>query len=197
MKKLIFLFLLILITLLIYYSNKSDKIYYFSIDNYGYSKNVKASLKTKLSNYVIYDKEDYRVMDLINDINDNKEFIYNNKTYTFDNLLVKANFITVSIGIDDLIYKEELSYDFIDQLLSDIEELLKIIRKYNKDKIYFVGFYKTKNMDKYLDYTNKKLKIVCENYNINYIDISNLKTINQKSNLYISDKIINFTKNEK
>ena len=197
MKKLIFLFLLILITLLIYYSNKSDKIYYFSIDNYGYSKNVKASLKTKLSNYVIYDREDYRVMDLINDINDNKEFIYNNKTYTFDNLLVKANFITVSIGIDDLIYKEELSYDYIDQLLSDIEELLKTIRKYNKDKIYFVGFYKTKNMDKYLDYTNKKLKIVCENYNINYIDISNLKTINQKSNLYISDKIINFTKNEK
>ena len=197
MKKLIFLFLVILTTFLIYYFNISDKIYYFSIDNYGYSKNIRNSFKNKLSNYVIYNKEDYRVMDLINDINDNKEFIYNNKTYTFDNLLVKANFITISVGMDDLTYKKELNYDYIDELLNDIEKLLKIVRKYNKDKIYFIGIYKAKNMDKYLEYTNKKLQIICGTSNINYIDISNLDIMNEKNNLYIGNKIINFTKKKK
>lgn len=194
MKKLLFLFLVILITFLIYYLNKSDKIYYFSIDNYGYSKNIEKSLKNKLKNSVIYKKEDYRVMDLINDINSNKEFIYNNKIYTMDNLLVKANYITISMGMDDLIYRKEVNYDYIDELLLDIDILLKTIRKYNKDKIYFLGLYKTENLTEVLEYANKKIKKICINNRINYVDISKIIEINNKNNLYISNEIINFTK---
>ena len=135
MKKIIFFFLVFLITFLIYYFNVSNKIYYFSIDNYGYSKNIEKSLKSKLKNSVIYSKEDYRIMDLINDIEDNKEFIYSNKTYNFDNLLVKANYITISIGMDDLLYKKEVDYNYIDQLIFDIEKLLVLIEKSLLDKL--------------------------------------------------------------
>ena len=194
MKKILFLLLVILMTFLIYFFNISNKIYYFSIDNYGYSKNVEKSLKNELKNSVIYNQKDYRVMDLINDINNNKEFMYNNKTYTFDNLLVKANYITISIGMDDLIYKKEIDYDYVDELIFDIEELLKIVRKYNKDKIYFLGLYRANNLNEILVYANKKIEKLCKKNRIIYIDISNLYRLNNKNNLYISNKIINFTK---
>ena len=193
MKKILFLFLIILITFLIYYFNISKKIYYFSIDNYGYSKNIKSRMKKKIINSVVYSKKDYRLMDLMNDIKYNKEFIYNNKKYTFDNLLVKANYITISIGMDDIIYKKELDYKYIDELLIDIEKLLKLVRKYNKDKIFFLSLYKTSNLDKLIKYANKKIEKICNDNKINYVDISMLTEINNKSNLYISNKILNFT----
>lgn len=194
MKKILFLILVIITTFFIYHFNNSNKIYYFSIDNYGYSKNIKESFKGKLSNYVVYKKEDYRVMDLINDINNNKEFIYNNKQHMFDNLLVKANYITISIGMDDLIYKEDVDYNYIDELLYDLEELLILLRKYNKDKIYFIGLYKADNLSEVFEYVNTRIEKLCNKNKIYYIDISNLKEINKRNNLYISDKIINFTK---
>ena len=194
MKKILFLFLVFFITFLIYYFNVSNKIYYFSIDNYGYSKNIEKSLKSKLKNSVIYSKEDYRIMDLINDIEDNKEFIYSNKTYNFDNLLVKANYITISIGMDDLLYKKEVDYNYIDQLIFDIEKLLVLIRKYNKDRIYFLSLYKSSNLSEVLEYANKKIENLCKKNKINYIDIGNLTVINKTSNLYISNEILNFTK---
>ena len=146
-----------------------------------------------LINSVIYSKKDYRIMDLMNDIKYNKEFIYNNKKYTFNNLLVKANYITISIGMDDIIYKNEIDYKYIDELLIDIEKLLKLVRKYNKDKIFFLSLYKTSNLNKVIKYTNKKIKKICDDNKIKYIDISMLTEINNKSNLYISNKILNFT----
>ena len=132
-------------------------------------------------------------MDLINDINYNKEFIYKNKNYTLNNLLIKANYMTISIGMDDLIYRQEINYNYIDELIDDIEKLLVLIRKYNKDKIYFLSLYKSKNISKFVKYANKKIKKICEENKIDYVDISKLDKINNKNKMYISDKIINFT----
>lgn len=195
MKKILFMFLVVIITILIYYFNTTKKIYYFSIDNYGYSKNIKVSLKDKLQNSVIYKKEDYRVMDLTNDIIYNKEFIYNNKNYTFNNLLIKANYITISIGMDDLLYKKEINYDYIDELINDIEKLLILIRKYNKDKIYFLSLYDSQSISKFIKYANKKIKKICKKNKINYVDISKINKINNKNKMYIANRIINFTNN--
>ena len=195
MKKILFFSMVIIITFLIYYFNISNKIYYFSIDNYDYSKNIEKSFKDKLDNSVIYNKEDYRVMDLMNDINNNKKINYNNKTYTFDNLLVKANYITISIGMDDLIYKKEVDYKYIDELIFDIEKLLILIRKYNKDNIYLLSLYNTKNISKVIEYANTKIEKICKKNRINYIDISKITKINNRSNMYIANKIINFTNN--
>ena len=179
MKKIIFTILVFLIIFLIYFFNRSEKIYYLSLGDYlsyginnynnvnnSYSNNIKEHYKEILSNYVNYSYyDDYRVMDLINDINYNKTVIFNNKEYKLQNLLVKANLITLSIGMNDLIYKSKVDndlFEYTDELLNDIEKLLILIRKYNKDEIYFLRFYNNINNKNLIDYANKKLQSICK-----------------------------------
>ena len=150
MKKIIFTVLVFLITFLIYFFNRSEKIYYLSLGDYlsyginnfntvnnSYSNNIKEHYKENLDNYVNYSTyDDYRVMDLINDINYNKVVEYDKKEYKLQNVLIKANLITISIGMNDLIYKSKFEtnlYEYTDDLINDIEKLLGLVRKYNKD----------------------------------------------------------------
>lgn len=188
MKKVLFLILVFIITFLIYYFNIDKKVYYVSLGDFlahginneekidtNYSDDIKNIYKKKLKNYVNYSYiDDYRVMDLINDINYNKQVIYNSQEYKIQNLLIKANLITLSIGMNDLIYKKNIDYDYVDNLLEDIENLLILIRKYNKDKIYFLGFYNIINNENIIKYSNAKLSKICERNKIIFVDISKL-----------------------
>lgn len=188
MKKIIFTVLTFFVIFIIYYFNISENIYYLSIGDYlsyginnfnnvnnGYNENIKAYYKDRISNYVNYsNKEDYRVMDLINDIKYNKTIIYQNKEYKFQNMLIKANLITISIGMNDIKPLKNISYEYIDQLLIDIESLFKLIRKYNKDKIYYLGFYNVINNQEIIEYTNNRIKRICIKNKIKYVDISDL-----------------------
>ena len=215
MKKLIYTGIIFIIVFFIYYFNASEKIYYVSIGDYlsygintfenlgsGYSDNLRKQYGKNLDKYINYSSiDDYRVMDLINDINYNKEVIYNNNEYKLQNLLIKANVITLSIGMNDLIYKKNIDYNYIDELLSDIESLVKLVRKYNKDKIYFLSFYNIINNSDIIEYANKRIKSICAKNNIIFVDISNLDSYmptktyptNEGYN-YITDRILNFTK---
>lgn len=215
MKKIIFSIIVFVITFLIYYFNINEKIYYVSLGDFlsyginnrdivdnSYSNNIKENYKNNLKNYVNYSYyDDYRVMDLINDITYNKTVTYNNKEYKLQNLLIKANLLTISIGMNDLIYRKNIDYDYIDNLLNDIEDLLNLIRKYNKDEIYFLSFYNIIGDKELINYSNKRIKNICINNKINYVDISELNKYFIKSlyptndgYTYITDKIINFTK---
>lgn len=215
MKKIIFTVLVFIMIFLIYYFNINEKIYYVSIGDYlagginnfnkvdnSYSDNIKKFLKNNLSNYVNYSNiDDYRVMDLINDINYNKTIMYDDKEYKLQNILIKANYITISIGMNDILNKNNISYQYIDELLMDIEKLFNLIRKYNKDKIDFFSFYNIINNNDLIDYTNNKLKKICKKNNINYIDISNLNDYmlngiypTDDGYTYITNQILNFTK---
>jgi len=215
MKKTIFTVIIFLVTFLIYYFNINKEIYYVSLGDFlsyginnkdivdnSYSNNIMKHNKNNLNNYVNYSSiDDYRVMDLINDINYNKTITYNNKEYKIQNLLIKANLITLSIGMNDLIYKKNLDYDYVDNLLNDIENLLELIRKYNKDEIYFLSFYNIIGDEELIKYSNKKLFSICEKNKIKFVDISQLNKYVTKSiyptndgYTYITDKIINFTK---
>ena len=218
MKKIIFTILVVLITFFIYFFNRSEKTYYLSLGDYlsyginnfnnvnnSYSNNIKEHYKEILSNYVNYSYyDDYRVMDLINDINYNKSVIYENKKYKLQNLLVKANLITLSIGMNDLIYKSKLDvdlYNYTDELLNDIENLLILIRKYNKDEIYFLSFYNIIDNEKLIVYANEKLEGICNKNKIKYVDISLLNNYiingiypSNDGYTYITNQILNFTK---
>jgi len=214
MKKIIFFIVVFLLVFLIYYFNRDKKVYYISIGDYlsyginnfnnqdnGYSNNIKNIYKNNLKNYVNFSTiEDYRVMDLVNDINYNKIIHYNNKEYKVQNLLIKANLITISIGMNDLIYKKNLSYEYVDSLLKDIDNLLILIRKYNKDKIYFLGFYDVINNPNLIEYTNNRLEKICKKNKIKYVDINKLNNYiikeypTNEGYKYITDKILNFTK---
>lgn len=164
MKKIFFLIMLFIIVFLIYYYNMDKSIKYLYIGNTSkYNEMIKKHYKPKkLYEYIRND--DYRIMDLINDIKDNIDI--DNKT--LQNLLVKSNLIVINIGIYDIEYKTNLDYKYSDELIDDIENLLLLIRKYNKDKIYLIGFY---NKNKYYDYINRRIKHLCKINNIIYIDI--------------------------
>ena len=200
MKKILFLTLTFLLVFLIYFFNRDEKIYYVSmgdqisygINNFNeldnnYSDNIKRYYKKYLKRYINSSQlNDYRVMDLINDIKYNKTIIYNKNEYKFQNLLIKANIITISIGMNDLIYKKninDISYEYVDQLLKDIDDLFILIRKYNKDKIYFLSFYNIINNEEIINYSNGKLQKICKKNNIEYVDISLLSNYILK-NLY-------------
>lgn len=221
MKKIIFTILVVLITFLIYFFNRSEKIYYVSLGDYlsyginnfknvnnSYSNNIKEYHKQNLDKYVNYSSyDDYRVMDLINDINYNKTVIYEDKEYKLQNLLIKANLITISIGMNDLIYKSNYDtdlYEYTDDLLKDIERLLILIRKYNKDEIYFLSFYNVIGNENLIEYANKRLEIICNKNKIKLVDISLLNNYiidklypTNDGYMYITNKILYFTKQKK
>ncbi len=166
MKKILLLMLLCIIVFLIYelFLDRRIKYLYIGNNNYGrYNQIIKEYYNPKEYKSYIRD-DDYRVMDLINDIEDNNTI----DNRAIQNLLIKSNIIIISIGINDLEYKEELNYKYIDEFIIDIEKLLNLIRKYNKDKIYFFGYY---DKNEYYKYINKEIKRLCKLKNIMYVDI--------------------------
>ena len=219
MKKIIFTSLVVLITFFIYFFNRSEETFYVSLGdqlsyginnfntvNNSYSNNIKDYYKENLYKYVNYSSyDDYRVMDLTNDINYNKNIIYKGKEYSLQNLLIKANLITLSIGMNDLIYKSKYeinNYEYTDTLLKDIENLFMLIRKYNKDEIYFLSFYNVINNKDLIEYSNEKLEIICKENKIKFVDISSLNnyTINgiyptNEGYTYITNSILQNNKN--
>lgn len=187
-KIIIFLILMFLMIFLIYVFNQDKEIYYVNIDttkNNNYQKTIKKYYQgqKKLEKYINeFSKQDYRTTDLIRDIKDNKKI--NNQT--IQNALIKSDLLILNVGINDINYKigntnkEEL-YQFTDQILLDIEDLFKLIRIYSKEKVYFIGFKNTNGIsyNEYYLYTNKRLKSICNQYKITFIDINKEKNSDQ------------------
>lgn len=181
-KMLLFLVLTVVFIFLINIANEDKEIYYVNIDTTNrmkYNDKIvnKIKKKNKLEKYINYfSKKDYRTTDLIKDIEDNKKI--NNQT--IQNALIKSDILTLYVGINDINYKinnnkEEL-YEYTDQVLDDIEKLLKLIRDYSKEKIYVIGYDNNKGIsyNEYFNYTNKRLKSICEEYRINFVRKGNI-----------------------
>ncbi len=182
MKKILAIGLIFLIVFLIYNFNKDKEIYYFNImdKENNYPNLIKKEIP-KLEKYINYQKTDLRVTDLIRDINDN--IVINNKN--IQNILIKADLITLSIGNNEIEYKIKNTkvtdlYNYVDEVASDIEELLKLIRIYSKEKIYLIGI----NIDneyykELIDYLNIKLEDICDSYNVEFIknDVNIVKKV--------------------
>ena len=95
MKKILFALFIFVIVFLIYSFNINKKVYYLSLGDYlsyginnnkivnnTYSNNLREYYKDNLENYVNYSVlDDYRVMDLYNDITTNKKIKFENKEY--------------------------------------------------------------------------------------------------------------------
>lgn len=224
MKKILILGIIILSIFLIYLTTIDKKVYYLVLGDeiaLGYTKEdkyeknhndyVKEYLKEK-NKLEIYSNEyvtqDYRITDIIKDIETNK--IINKKT--LKNSLIKSDLIILSIGTNDIISKidnmNKLTkidynklYKNIDEIINDLDKLLKLIREYSKEDIIMTGIYiepHTEELEKILDYANKKFKQTTQKYNVEYIDmyeiIKKTKPLNKYPNKeeykIISDKII-------
>lgn len=200
MKKVLTLIIVVLSVFLIYLGFKDKKIYYLSLGDslslgknpynvldYGYSDYIKDYLEEKelLETYADgLNREDKRIIDIINDIKNNEKVLVDNKEKTLQHVLIKADLITLSIGANDLLSNVKINQDFnindlynkFDQLLNDYDELFKLLKEYCKEDIILIGLYNNinnQNLDKFFNYSNIKLKDLCNKYNIKFIEISN------------------------
>lgn len=200
MKKIFLIIFMFILVFLIYILNLDKKIYVLSMGDYitlgnngnNYQNDISNYLGKKLENNVIYGNNgDYRIIDLFNDIKNNKKFKFEDKVYTINNAIIKADIIFVSIGMNDLRYnKNNNNYDYIDEVIDDLDKLFKLIRKYSKEKIYIFNYY---DLGTQLKYVNNRLEKVANRYNINIIDISNIENmeLNKTDFDNISKKIKN------
>ena len=193
-KVVLALFLIVVLIFLIYTFNIKNDIFYFNVMDKKYDYDTyNVLLNENLDNvqkYISYEQDDYRVTDLIRDINDN--IIVNNRK--IQNILIKADIITLMIGNNELNYKiknidmTEL-FEYSNSLLEDLDDLFKLVRKYSKEKIFFIGFY---NSNEYYEelyrYLNLRIKDMCDSYNIVYID--RLMDFSSEENVNKNKKII-------
>ena len=184
--KRIFVILIILITILIYYKFENKKINYVAInitekENYSdyFVKNIKKLgkfnkiLETKMSSE-----------ELLEDIDNNIE-IYEN--VTIQNIINSASIITIMLNPNE-IYNTK-TYNELEIIINNINQILSKIRKISNAKIYFLGFYNiydNKEKDNKIIYTNSKIENLCKKHKIDYIDLYNVLK-NRKYLFYIND----------
>lgn len=186
-KKILFVVVIVLLVFLVYKVFLDNQIYYLNlntISNDDYSKYYKETLEqnNKLEYYNNdYNVEDYRITDLIRFINENTEIVVNGKKQTINHALIKADIITVWVGMNELSYKintediQEL-YRYSDTILMDLEELFLLLRKFSKEKIIFMNFYNSGNSkyDEVISYLNSKMNAIAIEYEIDVLDVSHI-----------------------
>ncbi len=222
LKTALVLCLTLFIVFVIYLSHIDKKVYYVALGDYqalgltnegeityGYTDYIKDVLKekNKLETYIIsYAQDNARTTDLINDIEQNKKTQIKNKQQTIKNTLIKADLVTLSIGMNDLFYKigvnanlQSLNYSevyyHIDEMMEDMDKLFELLREYCKEDIIMTNFYnpidsQNKQLNEVLNYANKRLNELARIYDIAIVNINKifLQRLNQTLNFYPTKK---------
>lgn len=141
MKKILFLLFIVMITFSIYkFTNKKSTLY-LSIGN------------TNGDYY--YQKEDIRISEIVMSIEQNEKI----KDKPFQQVLIKS----AKIKIDANALFRLSNYDRILTQMEDLEELFVLLRKYCKERIEIILL---KEDSELASYTNKKISILCQKYDI-------------------------------
>jgi len=207
MKKIIIIISVIISVLIIYLITVDRKIYYLALgdditinkteDDCGYSNYVRDYLEYygKLEIYINeFSQKNYRITDLITDIDNNKKVKVGKTEKSIKNALIKADLLTLSIGMNDLTsiinmetlgYEQDYQYFYnrADEIIKDLEKLLIIIREYCKEDIFLIGIYypyqlQNSELNNVFSYLNNRYKEICRIYNVNYIEIYDLFNAN-------------------
>ena len=198
MKKLIIIFLIFFSIFYIYLLTCDEKIYYLSISN-NYNSNDFSNIiakKLKRNNLLEihvneFSNNNNRITDYIDMIDDNKYIIKNNKKIHFKNALIKADIITLSLGTKDFITNYGDSTEKVLTIRNNIETLIKKIREYSKEDIYFISIYSEYVDSKYIDKLNNDIKSICRDNKIKFININNnYNYITENNNELISKYVI-------
>ena len=214
MKKIISILILFLSCYFIYNLTIDNELYYLSIGDgiakgitnegnvsvYNYADSIKDYLtsKNKLKgfNNSFVDK-DYRITDLLRIIKYKEEIVVNNDHISINELLKKADIVTISLGMNELYYKILVDnnniYSYIDGMLSDMELLLKEVDRYNHKKVIVLGYYNTTNNNNDIfNYVNYKLKNIVEKRGFEFIDIDKIINNNNyftnNTNFYLNNE---------
>ena len=226
MKKILLMLIIFVAVFLIYLFNIDNKIYYLSLESFNefneengdYDESVinYLSINNKLEKAIVeFSKNNYLINDLADDIRENKKIKINNKNITLKNALIKADLVTIFVGMNEINNKSLLSknndlkqYSYIDNLLTDLDKLLSLTREYCKEDIFIIGVYYPYHeyqagLVDLFSYYNERYKDLASKYNMKYIDIyntflENTSYLSSNDNIspslkgykYISDQII-------
>lgn len=194
--KLIVLIITCFLVYFIYHHNDHHNITYIALGDsfamgmssngsrsYGYHDYLKDYLKKhdKLHKYYTnFSYQDMRITDLYKDI------LINEKDKENENLkqaLRESNLLTLSVGINDLIYqqglkgqiKEEEKKEIIEKIEKDFKKLIREIKKYYQYEIYVIGYkncYPQDSVEKdLLERLNLKYQDLAEEIGIEYIEV--------------------------
>ncbi len=217
MKKILVVVLIFVLVFIIYKANDNELIDYMSLGDsineginsygnhsYGYNDYLKSYLENndllhKYNSY--YSKNNYTILELIDDIKDDKSVLYDDKTYNIKKELREADLVTIAIGMDELVEilntKENLDSikPKLDTMISNMDTLLKSITSLSKTKIILIGYYNpyqdTKESSRIFAYLNDKYKSLADKYKITYVDIYN--AIKQDKNYLPNEKDYHLT----
>lgn len=188
LKTIIYALIIFIVVFLIYLTTLDKKIYYLNLsidsETYTYDKLIKKDLeeKDKLERYIDgFLSSTDRVTDLTNYINENKKITINDHEQTIKNALIKADLVTVFIGLNDINYKIGYSsmnelYDYADSFLTDIYDLLEILREYCKEDIIIMGYYNIYGSyyDEYFKYINKCVEEYAKELDMKYVSTNDI-----------------------
>lgn len=199
-----------IILVIIFLITKDRKIYYLSLGDFLATGKTSNGEYTKsygdyINNYLLdkeklefytksYSNNEYRSIDILNDIKTNKKIKVNGKEITIKNALIKADMVTLSIGTNDLYYKfnsiinpEEKNIDdyyiYVDEVMKDINKLLYELRKNCKEQIIVIGFYNpfsnvsssiANATEPVIEYANAKLENIVFKYDMTFVDIHDM-----------------------
>lgn len=205
-KVLIILILVCTSIFFIYKKNDKNNINYTSLGDalaigvdsfgridYGYSDYVKDFLKeqNKLNQYIkSFSNKNMSIEKLYEYILINKKIKLKNREYNIRKTLRETEILTISIGLNDLIYnlnitnvKTEYKLDcIISNITDDFNMLIKEIKKYYPGKIYIIGYYKSKAYNSLTNSGIDKLnKMYKENKDVVYIPIDDILNYDKDS----------------
>lgn len=191
-KLLIIIILSMIFTYIIYFANRKNKINLvalgdgiasgetsFSIDGISFNDYIKEYFEKKKilnsynSNYAL---KNYKISDLINDINENDKK-GDNKLF-LKQFIYKADIITICIGEEELIkmaITKDLDVTYIKKYLNQYDDLLSLIKENTEAIIIIIGFYENNYLDKSnIIILNSELANLTEKYDAIFINISDL-----------------------
>lgn len=208
-KKTIFLSLVVLVTFLTYLFFYDNRINYVVLGDslaqgvnpygevgYSYTDYISEYLEDngKLKTFIKgYATSGYTTSDLLDDLHNNREIEVDGNRVNIRHTLRESDLVTISIGANDFLkgislndldladidkYKKR-----IDDILDDIDLVLREVRKYAKGYIIVVGYYNPfnrlfpshrNNLDEVFHYADKKYKELCDNHSFNYVSVYSL-----------------------
>lgn len=195
MKKCLKILLILFLFLSCYFIYKftdRKKINYLAIGNdSSFNEYVINSLNTNIQYNDLYTDNDYRIVDLVNIIKYNEE-----KDVSIHYLLKKSDILTIFIGMNELYSNlnndTKSIYNYLNDMVNDMNDLLMKISEYDYDNVYVLGYYCIdKNKNDIFTYINYKIKVLTHKYGYNYVDLNGVIDINdliENNNYKLNEK---------